>query len=225
VFLEIQQTDFWNGLLGPKGQAAAAWIYTIATAVLLYFVVRQVKHAQSQLQQVEKQLLEMRSARDLESFVTFIGLWEDPAVRAARRHVYDLFGPALRAKDPLQKQLEFEKAIGNLSEGHRQAIDIVINKGNSVGLLWAEHLLSESMRRVVLPYIYKTVIQTWTCLEPYVQQVRKERGEQSPASINYAAPFETLWKEADLLRKSRKEEIPVPPPSCKIPGTNLLFLD
>jgi len=125
--------------------------------------------------------------------------------------VYSLFGPALRKKDPLEKQVEFERVIGGITGQQHDAVNVVINKSNLVGLLWTEGLLSASMRKVVLPYIYKTVIQTWTCLELYVQYIRRIRGEASPASITFAAPFERLWKEADGLRLSRKEEIPPPP--------------
>jgi hypothetical protein len=204
------ETAVWDILLGAKSQTAATWVYTIATALLLYFVIRQVRQAKDQVQQVENQLSEMRAARDLESFVAFTELWDGEEVRNARRHVHSLFAGALRKTDALERELEFERVIGGVAGQQRRDIDIVINKSNLVGLLWTEHLLSASMRKIVLPYVYKTVIQTWNCLEPYIQHVRKLRRETGAASITFAAPFEELWKEAEELRKSRKEEIPPP---------------
>lgn len=115
MFQELNQCGCWDLLLGSKSQTAAAWAYTIATAVLLYYVIRQVKHAESQIRHVENQLSEMRAARDLESFVVFIRIWDDSEVRAARQRVYALFGPALKKKDPLEKQTEFEKVIGGVA--------------------------------------------------------------------------------------------------------------
>ncbi len=210
VILELPSTSCWDTLLGPRSQTAATWLYTFATAALLYFVIRQVKQAQNQVKQVENQLAEMRATRDLESFVTFIRLWDEEEVRASRRHVYILFGGALRKKDPLGKQLEFERVIGSIEGQERRDIDIVINKSNLVGVLWTEGLLSPSMKKTVLPYVYKTALLTWNCLEPYIRHVRQLRGETSPGSITFAAPFEALWKEAETLRKQRNEEIPPP---------------
>jgi hypothetical protein len=96
-------------------------------------------------------------------------------VRAARRHVFSLFENALRKTDLLERQCEFERVIGGIVGRQWNDIEIVINRSNLVGLLWTERLLSPSMRRIVLPYVYKTVIQSWNCLEPYIDYVRQMR--------------------------------------------------
>lgn len=201
-----------DSLLGGKSQTLAVWLYTIATFVLVGFVVYQVKKLKEQIKQVENQLVEARASRDLESFVAFTELWEDPEVRSARRLIYKYFGSALRTSDEIVRNRIFEDEIGNTlnNQERRQLIELVINKSNQVGLLWSEGLFSERMRAVVLPYIYKTVIQTWLCLKPYIEHVRKQRREQAVATITYAAPFESLYSRADSLRKERNEPEPVP---------------
>jgi hypothetical protein len=178
------RSGIWDSLLGAKSQTLAAWVYTIVTGVVLYFVYRQV--------------VAMRGAGDIGAFETFIRLWEEEEIRESRLAVYRAFALAANKKDEIERQAEEEKILGNLpdSEQLRRHIDRLIYRSNLVGALWTEEFLSPSFRDKFIGYIYKTVILQWDCLWPYIRAERAKR-EKHPNSITYAVPFERLKKEAE----------------------------
>ncbi len=174
----------WDCLLGAKSQTLATWVYTIVTGVVLVFVYKQV--------------VSLREAGDLGAFETFSRLWEDEQVRESRRAIYKAFGPAVNAKDEIERQALEEKILGNLPDNETlyRHIDRLIYRNNLVGALWSAGLLSPRFRNKFIGYIYKTVILQWDCLWPYIKSERAKR-EKHPNSITYAVPFERLKKEAE----------------------------
>lgn len=177
-------SGIWNCLLGTKSQTLAAWVYTVVTGVVLFFVYKQV--------------VSLREAGDLGAFETFSRLWEDEQVRESRRAIYKHFGPAVNKKDEIERQALEEKILGNLPDNETlyKHIDRLIYRNNLVGALWTTELLSATFRKKFIGYIYKTAILQWDCLWPYIKSERAKR-EKHPNSITYAVPFERLKQEAE----------------------------
>ncbi len=148
----------------------------------------------------------MRRAGELEAFKAFWQIWDDQEARSARRYVYGKFGPLLDMAGD-QKKAEVRKMCQGLTEEELRRIDRVISSSNLAGLLWEKKLLSRGVKKKLTGYIYKTGIQSWDCLEPYIDFVREQRSER-PGSITYAAPFEELVRAA--LKRLGNEPRPRP---------------